>query len=263
MIVIGELINGMYRDVGKAIANREIDVIQHLAEDQVRAGAGILDVNMGPYSKNPCDDMKWLVESIQSAVNVPLSLDATNIDVIEEGLKRAKVRAIINSTSADDDQMARAFALAKKYNAQVIGIAMDKTGVPNSRDRRLELAAKIVSKAIEHGISTEDLYLDPVLMPVNVAQAQGIEVLESIRDFRMLCDPKPKTVIGLSNFSQGTKKYRSLLNRTFLTMAIANGLTSAILDPLDKELMDALITAELVLNKSIYCDSFLDAYRKK
>jgi 5-methyltetrahydrofolate corrinoid/iron sulfur protein methyltransferase len=87
-------------------------------------------------------------------------------------------------------------------------------------------------------------------------------VLESIREIRLLCNPAPQTVFGLSNLTQGIKS-RSIINRTFLTMAVANGLTSVILDPLDKKLMDALITAELLLNKNIYCESFLDAYRKK
>jgi len=262
VIVIGELINGMYKDVGRAIVNKEADIIQHLATDQVKAGASVLDVNTGPYSKNPKEDMKWLVESIQAVTDVSLALDSTKLDVIEEGLKLAKKKAIINSTSADEEKMSRIFELAKKYNAQVIGLAMDKSGVPNNKDRRLELAATIVAKAMEYGISSEDLYLDPIVLPVNVAQTQGPEVLESLREFRMLCDPAPQTTIGLSNVSQGTK-FRPLINRTFVVMAIANGLTSAILDPLDKELMDAVITAELVLNKNIYCDSFLDAFRKK
>jgi 5-methyltetrahydrofolate corrinoid/iron sulfur protein methyltransferase len=262
VIVIGELINGMYKDVGRAIVNKETDIIQHLAMEQVKSGASVLDVNTGPYSKNQKDDMKWLVESIQAVVDVPLALDSTKADVIEEGLKLVKKRAIINSTSADEEKMSKIFELAKRYNAQVIGLAMDKSGVPNNKDKRLELAAAIVAKAMEYGINTDDLYIDPIVLPVNVAQTQGKEVLESLREFRMLCDPAPQTTVGLSNVSQGTKA-RPLINRTFVAMAIANGLTSAILDPLDKDLMDAVITAELILNKNIYCDSFLDAYRKK
>ena len=261
MIVIGELINGMYKDLSRAIANRESDIIQHLAMEQVNDGASMLDVNIGPYSKDPAQEMRWLVETIQMVTDVPLSLDSTKADVIEEGLKVAKRRAVINSTSADADKMDIIFGLAKKYNAQVIGLTMDRSGVPNNKEKRLELAAVIVAKAIECGINTEDLYLDPVLLPLNVAQAQCFEVLEAIREFRLLCSPAPQTVFGLSNLSQGAKK-RSLINRTFLAMAVANGLTAAILDPLDKKLMDALITAELLLNKNIYCESFLEAYRK-
>lgn len=262
MIVIGELINGMYKDVRKAITGKEADVIQHLAEDQVKAGAKALDVNTGPYSKNPKEDMKWLIECIQKVTDVPLSIDSTKFDVIEEGLKLAKNRAIINSTNADEERMSRIFELAKKYNARVIGLTMDKSGVPNNKEKRLEVAATIVAKAIDYGINVEDLFLDPIVLPVNVAQSQGVEVLESIREFKLLSDPAPNTILGLSNASQGAK-LRSLVNRTFLVMAVANGLTAAILDPLDKELMDAMIAAELILNKNIYCDSFLDAYRKK
>jgi len=262
VIIIGELINGMYKDVGKAILNKETDVIQHLAQEQVRAGATILDVNTGPYSKNPMDDMKWLIESIQKVTDVPLSLDSTKSDVIEEGLKIVKKRAIINSTSADADKMDKIFSLTKKYNAQVIGLTMDRSGIPNSKDKRLELAATIVAKAMEFDIAIDDLYLDPIAFPVNVAQQQGPEVLEAIREFAHLSDPAPRTVIGLSNVSQGAKP-RSLINRTFLAMALSSGLTAAILDPLDTELMDTMIAAELLMNKNIYCDSFLDAYRKK
>ncbi len=261
MIIIGELINGMYKDVGKAIVNKETDVIQHLAVDQVKAGAAVLDVNTGPYSKNPKEDMKWLVECIQKVTDVSLALDSTKADVIEEGLKLVKKRAVINSTSADEDKMGRIFELTKKYNAQVIGLTMDKSGVPNSKEKRLELAATIVAKAIEFGIGPEDIYLDPIVLPVNVAQSQGVEVLDSIKEFGLICDPPPNIVVGLSNVSQGSK-VRSLINRTFLVMAVANGLNAAILDPLDKDLVDAMITAELILNKNIYCDSFLDAYRK-
>lgn len=262
MIVIGELINGMFKDVSKAIANKEADIIQHLAQEQVISGASVLDVNTGPYSKNPKDDMKWLIESIQKVTDVPLALDSTKPDVIEEGLKIVKKRPIINSTSADEAKMEKILGLAKSYNAQVIGLTMDKSGVPNDKDKRLELAATIIAKAMEYEINTADIFLDPIVLPVNVAQTQGPEVLAALREFRHLSDPAPNTTIGLSNVSQGTK-FRSLINRTFLVMAVANGLTSAILDPLDKELMDAMITAELALNKNIYCDSFLDAYRKK
>jgi len=262
MLVIGELINGMFRDVAKAIQNRESDIIQHLAEEQVSAGAKALDINIGPYSKDPKADMKWLVESIQKTTDVSLCLDSPRTDVIEEGLKVAKSKAIINSTSADDEEMDEVFTIAKKYKAQVIGLAMDKSGVPNDQSKRVELAAKIIAKAMDFGIATEDLYLDPILLPINVGQDQEKTIIESIREFRQLCTPAPNTIVGLSNISQGTKT-RSIINRTFLTMAMANGLSAAILDPLDRDLMDALITAELILNKNIYCESFLEAYRKK
>jgi 5-methyltetrahydrofolate corrinoid/iron sulfur protein methyltransferase len=262
MLVIGELINGMYKAVGKAIADRDKSVIQKLAKDEVAAGASMLDVNTGPYEKNPKDAMKWLVETIQEVSDAPLTLDSTKAGVIEEGLKCVKKKAMINSTSADDEKLDTLLPLAKKYNASLIGLTMDKKGIPRDKHERMEHAVKIITKCQEAGLDLGDLYLDPIVLPVNVAQAQGIEILESIKEFKLLCTPEPKTVVGLSNASQSTKQ-RPLINRTYLVMAIANGLTAAIMDPLDKDLMDAAITADLILNKNIYCDSFLDAYRKK
>jgi len=262
MLVIGELINGMYKAVGSAIKKKDKSVIQKLAKDQAAAGAGVLDVNTGPASIEPKSDMKWLIETIQEAVDMPLALDSTKADVIEEGLKLVKKRAFINSINADEDKMNTLIPMAKKYKAQLIGLAMDKKGVPRDRIQRCELALKMVSCCMEKGFPIEDLYIDPVVLPVNVAQAQSGEVLESIREFKLLCDPPPKTVVGLSNVSQGTRN-RSLINRTFLVIAVGCGLSAAILDPLDSELMDALITAELLLNQHIYCDSYLDAYRKR
>jgi len=262
MLIIGELINGMYKAVGKAIAERDKSVIQKVAKDQVARGAGMLDVNTGPYEKNPKDAMKWLVEAIQEVTDAPLALDSTKPEVIEEGLKFVKKKAMINSTNSDEEKLDKYVALAKKYNASLIGLTMGKSGIPRDKNERMEHAVKIVTKCQEAGIDMNDLYLDPIVLPVNVAQAQGGEVLESIREFKLLCDPSPKTVVGLSNISQGTKA-RPLINRIYLVMAITNGLSAAIADPLDKELMDAAITAELILNKTIYCDSFLEANRKK
>jgi len=169
---------------------------------------------------------------------------------------------MINSTNSEYEKLNTITSLAKKYNASLIGLTMGKSGIPRDKNERMEHAVKIVTKCQEVGIDMKDLYIDPIVLPVNVSQPQAAEVMESIREFKFLCDPAPNTVIGLSNASQSTKE-RPLINRTYLVMAMANGLSAAILDPLDKDLMDAAITAELILNKNIYCDSFLEAYRKQ
>ncbi|MCQ9208311.1 MAG: dihydropteroate synthase [Omnitrophica bacterium] len=262
MLVIGERINGMFKDVGKAIADKERGVIQKLAKDQVAQGAGMLDVNVGPAAADAVEAMKWLVEVIQEVTDTPLALDSTKPEVIEAGLKLVKKKALINSTTAKKEKLDSLLPMAKQYKAGLIGLTMGESGIPRDRHQRSEFAARIVSACMEAQVPLEDLYLDPIILPVNVAQAQAQEVLESIREFKLLSDPSPKTVVGLSNISQGTKS-RSLINRTFLVMAAVCGLDAAIADPLDKELMDGLITAELILNKHIYCASFLDARRKK
>ncbi|MDD5044678.1 MAG: dihydropteroate synthase [Candidatus Omnitrophica bacterium] len=262
MFIIGELLNGMYKEVGEAIKKKDKSVIQRIAKEQVARGAGALDLNCGPVSKDPVQDMQWLIQAVQEAVDIPLSLDSTKANVIAEGLKLVKNKAIINSTSADAEKLEILVPLAIQYNASLIGLTLDKKGVPQDKDRRLELAARIVADCQEKGFPVENLYIDPIVLPVNVAQNQARDVLEVLREFKIISDPPPKTVVGLSNVSQGTCN-RSIINRTFLAMAIGAGLDAAILDPLDKELMNVLITSELILNKQIYCDSYLDAYRKK
>ena len=254
MLVIGERINGMFKDVAKAISQKDKSVIQSLARSQVEAGAHMLDVNVGPAAADAVEAMKWLIDAIQEVVEVPLALDSTKSKVIEEGLKLVKKKAIINSTTADPQKLEVLLPIAKKYNAGIIGLTMGKSGIPRDRHERSEFAAQIVSACMEAELGLEDVYLDPIILPVNVAQPQAIEVLESIREFKILSDPAPKTVVGLSNVSQGTGD-RSLVNRIYLVMAVAMGLDAGIVDPLDKQLMDAMITAELLLNKHIYCDS--------
>jgi 5-methyltetrahydrofolate corrinoid/iron sulfur protein methyltransferase len=252
----------MYGKIGRAIAERDKSVIQKSALNQVKAGVDAFDVNCGPASKNPGLDIQWLIETIQEVTDKAICIDSSKPQVIESGLKKANGQVIINSTTADLEKLGIIVPLAKKYNARLIGLTISAKGIPQNKDQRLELAAQIVAYCAENGFPVENLYLDPIAMPINVAQGQQKEILESIHEFKVIFDPPPQTIIGLSNVSQGAST-RSLINRTFLTMAIGFGLDAAILDPLDSELMDTAITSDLILNKHIYCDKYLDAYRKK
>lgn len=264
MFLIGERINGMFKDVAKAIKEKDKSAIQALAEKQVSCGANALDINVGPASSDPKEAMAWLVKTVTEVANISLCIDTTKQDVMEAGLSLCKSKSIINSVNANEEKMKNLFSLAKKYDASIIGLTMDKAGIPKDSEGRLELAIKLVASCMEHGMDTSELYIDAVILPVNVAQSHAKEVLKTIRDAKVLADPAPKTILGLSNVSQAAPAgHKSLINRIFLAMAISNGLDAAILDVTDKELMDSLITAELLMEKQLYCDSYLDAYRKK
>ncbi|MFH0762931.1 MAG: dihydropteroate synthase [Candidatus Omnitrophota bacterium] len=264
MFIVGELINGMYANIAKAISQKDKAAIQKCAKAQVEAGADALDVNCGPASKDPLSDIQWLIRCIEEVTDKALVLDSSRPAVIEAGLKAAKNKLVINSTTADLEKMNVLIPLARQYNAGLIGLAISSKGIPQNKDQRLELAAAIVSACVDFGFPVEQLYLDPIVMPVKVAQAQLSDILESIREFKIISHPAPQVIVGLSNVSQGLPAgSRNLINRTFLVMAIALGLDAAILDATDKELMDALISAQLLLNRNIYCDSYLDAYRRK
>jgi len=270
MILIGERINGMFTDVKRAIAEKDKRVIQELAKKQTEAGATYMDVNVGTAAADQEGTMQWLVETIQETCSTPLSLDSQKPNVIAAGLKviNAENGVILNSTplnkKTDEEIFDKYVEMANQSGpkSSIIALTMDKNGVPQDIDTRVAIAAEIVSKAMEKGFGAERLFIDPIVLPVKVpnAQVQPTNILTAMDQIRMLCDPPPHMTVGLSNLSQGTTE-RSLINRVFLAMAISRGLDSAIVDVLDQKLMDVVATSEMLMNKQIYSDSFLKIYR--
>ncbi len=269
MILIGERINGMFTDVKQAIADKNKKVIQDLAQKQVDAGATYLDVNVGTAASDQQATMQWLIESIQETCSAPLSLDSQKPDVIAAGLKviNADNGVLLNSAplnkKSDEEVLDKYMEMANQAGAKanIIALTIDKNGVPQDTDTRVAIAAEIVQKAIETGFGTQRLFIDPIVLPVKVpnAQTQPENIFSAMEQIRYLADPAPHMTVGLSNISQGTKE-RSLINRVFLAMAVSRGLDSAIADVLDEKLMNVLATAEILMNKQIYSDSYLKVY---
>ncbi len=269
MIIIGERINGMFINVKQAIADKDKKVIQDLAAKQTEAGATYLDVNIGTAAADQEDAMQWLVETIQQTCSTPLSLDSQKPNVIAAGLKviNPDNGVILNSTplnkKSDEEIFDKYIEMATQAGpkANIIALTMDKNGVPQDIDTRVATAAEIISRAMEIGFDTQRLFIDPIVLPVKVpnAQVQPGNILTAMDQIKYLSEPAPHMVIGLSNLSQGATE-RSLINRVFLAMAISRGLDSAIVDVLDNNLMNVIATAEMLMNKQIYSDSFLKAY---
>ncbi len=260
MITIAERINGMFLDVKKAIKEKNASIIHELAKRQTEAGATYLDINVGTAAADQHDAMRWLVETTQEAVKTPIAIDSQKLDVVKAGLEVVKNEVMINSSQGEPEDLDIYIPLAKEHNAALICLTMNKDGVPQDVDTRVEIAATIVGKVMEHGMDMDKVFIDPIILPVNVDQKQPGYMLEVFSQIKLLSDPQPHITVGLSNFSQGTKE-KSLLNKTMLIMAVAAGLDTALMDVLDTDLMDAGICAEMVLNKQIYSDSFLKAAR--
>ncbi len=256
MIVISERINGLFKSVGKAIEDKNEEFIKQLALDQVKAGADILDLNTGPGMENESEIMGWMVKTIQDVTDVQLSIDTTKPEAMAAGLKAVNKKAMLNSTTAEQKRMDALFPLVKEYDAEIVCLTLDEKGIPNDAMKRNELAMLMITKAMEYDISTDDIYIDPLILPVGAAQNQGPAVIEAINMFKMLSDPPPKTVVGLSNISNSTK-HRSLINRTYLAMLMGAGLTAAIMDPSDEELMKIAKTGDILLNKKLYAHDYL------
>lgn len=269
MILIGERINGMFKDVKQAIEQKNKKVVQELAKKQTEAGATYLDVNVGTAAADQEGTMQWLVETIQQSCSTPLCLDSQKPGVIAAGLKviNSENGLILNSTPLnkknDDEILDKFIEMAKKAGpkACIIALTMDKNGVPQDVDTRVAIAAEIVSKAQDVGFDAHRLFIDPIVLPVKVpnAQVQPGNILTAMDQIRFLSEPAPHMTIGLSNISQGAAE-RSLINRVFLAMAMSHGLDSAIADVFDQDLMNVVATSDMLMNKQIYSDSFLKVY---
>ncbi len=263
MELIGERINGMFSDIREAILNKDPRPVEFWAKSQAEKGADYLDLSTGPAvpaGEQPAV-MEWLVKTAQGVTGLPCCLDSTNPEAIEAGLKVHRGRAIINSTSADQNKINLYFPMALKYNAKVIGLTMNEKGIPKDAASRIALAMELVVGADVHGLAMRDLYIDPLVLPVNVAQDHCPEVIETIRQIKFLADPPPRTIIGLSNVSQRCPE-RRLLNRTFLVMCMSAGLDSCICDVEDDELLKAAAAATVLLNREVYCDAFIKTFRR-
>lgn len=262
MILIGERINGGFKDIARAIKEKDPQPVVSWAKKQTERGADYLDVNIGAASRKP-EDMAWLVKTVREAVPTKISVDSTNAEIVAAGLEALDGRgALINSTTADPGKLERFVPLAAKHNASLLGVAMDERGSPTDVDRRVENAATIFAAAMEKGLEPDRIILDPILMPVKFMQEQAPHVLEAIAQYTLLSDPPPHISVGLSNIASKVTE-RGLIVRTFLVMAMARGLDAAILNVMDDELIAAVATAELILNKEIYSDSYVRAFKAR
>lgn len=237
MFLIGENLNVMSKRLGEAFQGRDPGPIRQMAEAQTAAGMDMIDLNIGPARKAGPDFMDWLVKVVQEVTELPLSLDTSNIEAIEAGLKTAKTRPLINSISARPERMEALMPMAKKYNASFIGLTLSTEGIPRDANERGLCAAEIMAAAAGHGIPDEDIWIDPIILPVNTQQIQ----IQGCTEFvMMLADiaPASKSTCGLSNVSNGVPaNLRGIMNRTYLIMLKRYGMYSAIVDAFDGELI--------------------------
>jgi 5-methyltetrahydrofolate corrinoid/iron sulfur protein methyltransferase len=247
MYKIGENIHIVSPRVKEALSNRDGAFFVDLARKQKAAGADVIDLNIGPRKKDGPEVVDWLIDCMQEAIpGMTISFDTTNLAAIETGLKRVGSNAIVNSTSAEEERLTNVPPLAAKYNAKLIALCLEKSGIPVSADARINIALeKLIPRAQEVGVPIENLYVDPLILTVSGCQEYVPEAIETVRMLKMVMDPPPMTVVGLSNVSnQVPNEMRPLLNRVFAVMLLGAGLDAAILDPLDRELMDTIRIVE-------------------
>jgi 5-methyltetrahydrofolate corrinoid/iron sulfur protein methyltransferase len=237
MKIIGENIHILSPKVKEAVANRDARFFQDLAVRQVEAGAWALDLNIGPQKKLGHEILPWLVQAVQEVVDVPLSLDTTNLAAIEEACKVCKQQPIINSTSAEAERLEKVPLVAKKYNTRLIALTMEAEGIPVSAEARVNIALeKLLPRAEEVGLPITDMLIDPLVLTVSGCQQYVPECIEAVRILQVAGDPPPGVQVGLSNVSNAVpNEMRPLINRVYCVMLMGAGLNTMIADPFDKK----------------------------
>jgi 5-methyltetrahydrofolate--homocysteine methyltransferase len=262
MLVIGEKINASNKSVGKAIVNRDRRFIESLAKSQAAAGAEFIDVNAGYGSpEHEVADMKWLVEVVQEATEKPLAIDSDSPFVIEAALRKYHgERVIINSVTAETENLASICSLASGHQAWIVALVMGKSSIPEIVEERLTACEKIMEQLNRLGIEEERIFFDPLALSIAVNSNQGLVTLKTLERIKSRY-PVAKTILGLSNISYGLP-HRKLVNRSFLLMAAYAGLDAVIMDPLDAKAKSFIKLADMLTGRDPSCKNYIRAYRK-
>lgn len=260
MIIVGELINSTRKKVRQAMEEKNADFIQELAKSQDEAGADYIDVNTGAFADRELEVLEWAIKTIREVTQKPLCIDSPRSSAIELGLKLAGSPVFLNSITAEEKKYNEIIPLAKEYNANVVSLANDDSGMPEDVDSVVKVALKLANRMMSDGISADKIFIDPLIRPVSTRPDYGTIVLQSIWKIRKEI-PEIKFLCGLSNVSFGLPK-RKIINQAFLIMLIAKGVDAAIMDPLDKRMIANIYAAEAILGKDEFCMNYLTADRE-
>lgn len=260
MLIVGEKINTSLKKAKDIVERKDKKALQDLAKMQVEAGAQIIDVNVGTRIKTEVEDIRWAIESIQEVLDVPCCIDSPNPKALKAGLEVHKGIPLVNSTTAEKKRLEEFISVVKGYNCKVVALTMDDEGIPEGVDKRCEIAESLIKRLTKEGFSIEDIYIDPLIRPVSTDSNIGKVVLQAIEKISSSF-PGVHIICGLSNISFGLPR-RTLLNRVFLSMAMARGLDAAILDPLDKDLMATVFAAQALLGEDEFCANYISSFRQ-
>lgn len=254
MRVIAENINVMNKKIGEAMQNRNPEPVQKLARECTEAGADLLDINLGPARKDGPALMEWMVKTVQEVSDLQLCLDTSNHEAMEAGIKACHKPPLLNSFSAQPDKMENILPLAAKYDCEIIGLTMS-THIPIDADERIAIAYELVAAANALGIPNERIWIDPIILPigVEVGQAHAVAVQKVLKALPELFEEPVQSTCGLSNVSNGApNELRSAIERVFLPMLAACGMTSAICNAKDPEIMRTVRLINDLNNEALY-----------
>jgi 5-methyltetrahydrofolate--homocysteine methyltransferase len=259
MIIVGENINTSRKKIARAVESKDAAFIKEAARRQAEAGAHYIDVNAGTFVDRETQCLCWLVETVQDEVSLPLCLDSPNPDAIAEAMKYHKGEPMINSISLERGRFEGLLPVVTSRPCSIVALCMGRTSMPSNVEDRVQSGSEIIQLLTGKGVPVEKIYVDPLVQPVSVDTRMGLVVMETIR-LIMEHFPGVNTICGLSNISFGLPE-RRLINHTFFSLCAASGLSAAILDPTDRQLLATLLAAEMLLDRDEYCERFIEAYQ--
>lgn len=257
--VIGERINTTLKKVKEAVTHRDADYIKSDVKKQTEAGATYIDVNAGARIGREEEDMRWLLDVVQDATTLPLCLDSPDPAILEMGFGLVQNKPLINSISLEKDRFEPMMGFLKGKECRVVALCMDDSGMPRSVEDIVSRATSLVTELEGIGFSRDDIFIDPLIQPMSVDVNNGTLAMNSVKAI-MTELQGVHTTGGLSNISYGLPR-RRIVNRCFLAMMIAKGFDSAIMDPLDKDVMAVKTTADMIVGKDNFCMEYIKATR--
>ncbi len=259
-VLIGERINPTGRKLlAEEMRAGDFSRVEKDALAQVEAGAQMLDVNAGiPLADEPAL-LARAVELVQSLTDVPLSIDSSIVEALAAGLAVYQGKALVNSVTGEEDRLEQVLPLVAKHGAAVVAISNDETGISEDPDVRFEVAKKIVNRAADYGIGKADVVVDPLVMPIGAMGSAGRQVFHLVRRLRE--ELGVNTTCGASNISFGLPS-RAGINAAFLAMAVGAGMTSAITNPLETEIRQAILAADVLTGHDRNCATWIRTYRQ-
>ena len=259
MLIVGELINASRKTIREIIEKKDADGVAKIARDQRDHGANFIDVNAGVFVGQEAALLKWLVTTVQAAVDMPCCIDSPDPIAIETALSVHKGTAMINSISLEKERYNALLPLVVETRSKVVALCMSDDGMPETADQRMEIADKLINGLVKKGVPLENIYVDPLVQPVATNNVFGVEFLNAIERITQTF-AGVHTMCGLSNVSFGLPE-RKFINQTFMVMAVARGLDGAIVNPLDARMMACITAAEMLIGRDAYCTEYLNAFR--
>ncbi|GAB6146908.1 dihydropteroate synthase [Desulfocicer niacini] len=257
--IIGERINTSRKMVLAAVAEKNADYIIDDVRKQQEAGANYIDVNAGARIGHEKEDMRWLLDTIQPVLNIPLTLDSPDPAILEMAFSMVEKTPMINSISLEKDRFDSMMPFLDGKDCKVIALCMNDAGMPDSSEDLLNRAGTLITELNGVGIPTANIYVDPLIQPISTDTNKGMMVLDAVRAIKAKF-PQVHITGGLSNISYGLPQ-RHMINRTFVTLMMNAGMDSAIIDPLDKKIVSSIWTADMLLGNDTFCMEYLKRVR--